>query len=269
MVLVGLFDDKFEIRSRVKLLVVIPIASLILTAGGLRIIDWPFSHLIPLPDALNYFFGVGLTVLWTVVVTTAFAILDHMDGLCAGVAAIAAAFFLVIALIEAQYLLAVLASSLIGACLGFLFWNKAPASIFMGDSGALLLGFLISSLGIMLRFFKLTPSTSWMIPVVVLGVPLFDLSLVVFSRIRRGVSPATSGKDHLSHRLSELGLGNRRAVQLVYLLCVVFGVLALILTQVGIRTAILLLLVVIELGIIAIARLENIPFRNPRTPSKR
>ena len=208
-------------------------------------------------DFLNFFFGVGLTILWTTIVTTAFAILDHMDGLCAGVAAIIAGFFLVLALVQGQFLLAVLASSLIGANIGFLFWNRAPASIFMGDSGALLIGFLISALAIMLRFWNLTPATSWMIPVVVLAVPLFDITLVVYSRIRRGLSPASGGKDHLAHRLTAFGMEKRKAVRIIYLATVLTGLLALLLAHVGIRTAILLFTGLVEVAIIAVAKLEE------------
>jgi UDP-GlcNAc:undecaprenyl-phosphate GlcNAc-1-phosphate transferase len=127
----------------------------------------------------------------------------------------------------------------------------------MGDSGALLLGFLISALAILLRFWNLTPVTSWMIPVVVLAVPLFDITLVVLSRIRRGLSPASAGKDHLAHRISNRGFGNKKAVRIIYLATFLTGLLALLLTQVGMRVAILLFVGLIEIAIYSIAKLED------------
>lgn len=266
MVLSGLADDKFDLKPGVKLLVVLPISSLILVMGGIRVEVWPFRELSSRWPPLHDFLGVLLTILWMVAVTTSFAILDNMDGLCAGLTSIAAGFFLILALADGQYLVALLASSLIGASLGFLWWNRSPASIFMGDAGALVVGFVISALAIMLKFPSLTPSTSWMIPTVVLAVPLFDTFLVVFSRLRRGLPPASSpGKDHLSHRLANLGLGNVGAVRAVCILSLACGLLALILTRLPVGTACALFGALTVLGMVVVTGLERMLDRQPAT----
>ena len=109
------------------------------------------------------------------------------------------------AAMSGQYLVGALSAALLGACLGFLIYNFNPASIFMGDTGSLFLGFLLAALGIKLRF-PANPFVTWMVPVLVLGVPIFDTTLVTISRLRRGVNPLTTpGKDHLSHRLVKRG----------------------------------------------------------------
>src|SRR5690606_30123916 len=130
-----------------------------------------------------------------------------------------------------QYLVAALSAALLGACLGFLRYNFAPANIFMGDAGAYFLGFWLAVLGIQLRFPQNVNFVSWMVPVMVLWIPIFDTSLVVISRLRRGVHPFTAGKDHLSHRLVEVGLGQREAVLVIYLLAGICGMVALFITE--------------------------------------
>ena len=136
LLLVGIVDDYVSLNSRLKLIVAIPFAGLILAVGGFRITAFPLSNwLAGWPEAA-LIVSFLLTILWVVVVTTAFTILDHMDGLCAGLAAVASAFFLFFAIVEGQFLVGILAAAMLGANLGFLKWNFKPASIFMGDGGA-------------------------------------------------------------------------------------------------------------------------------------
>ena len=150
-------------------------------------------------------------------ITSAFAILDHMDGLCAGLAALAACFFWLFAFMQDQVLASLLTVAMLGASLGFLKWNFKQASIFMGDSGAMFVGLMMSAMGIMLGFNDTTIQTGWMIPILILGIPIFDSTLVVVSRSRRGLAPSQSpGKDHTAHRLAALGLGEYKAVLLLY-----------------------------------------------------
>jgi UDP-GlcNAc:undecaprenyl-phosphate GlcNAc-1-phosphate transferase len=132
-----------------------------------------------------------------------------MDGVAAGISTVAAAFFTLIAAMNGQYLVSALAAAVVGACLGFLRYNLPlpRASIFMGDAGALFLGFILAILGIKLRFPDNVNFVTWMVPVLVLGVPIFDAALVFVSRFRRRVSLMRGGVDHFSHRLSRLGMG--------------------------------------------------------------
>jgi UDP-GlcNAc:undecaprenyl-phosphate GlcNAc-1-phosphate transferase len=225
---VGVLDDRKLLHHQVKLMGAMPLSALMLIVGGVKF-DL-FANLLggalpPLPVLIADY---ALTFFWVVGITAAFSILDHMDGLCAGVAAVASAFFLFCAVSSGQILVGTLAASMLGAALGFLIWNFKPAKIFMGDGGAMFLGFMMAALGIKLRFPELPMVTSWMIPVLILGVVIFDTTLVTISRSRRGLVPFTSpGKDHTAHRLVNLGLGQRGAVLSLYGLGIASGVLAL------------------------------------------
>jgi len=215
----GIWDDRWGLRPLLKL------AGQAVAAALLIATDVSIS-LFPIP-ALN----VAATLLWVIGITNALNLLDNMDGLSGGVAAIASAFFLLMAVMSGQRLVAALSAALLGACLGFLVYNFNPASIFMGDTGSLFLGFILAATGIKLRFDNVTFVT-WMIPVLVLGLPIFDTTLVVVSRLRRGLNPLTTpGKDHVSHRLVALGMTHREAVLTLYVLCGTLGVLAVFVTQ--------------------------------------
>ncbi|HAJ38694.1 MAG TPA: undecaprenyl/decaprenyl-phosphate alpha-N-acetylglucosaminyl 1-phosphate transferase, partial [Chloroflexi bacterium] len=173
-----------------------------------------------------------ITVVWVVGITNALNLLDNMDGLSGGVAMIAAVFFTLLAALSDQYLVGALAAALAGACAGFLIYNWNPAHIFMGDAGSLFLGFMLAAVAIKLRFPTNSVVVTWMIPLLVLGLPIFDTSLVFISRLRRGKNPLTTpGKDHISHRLAFL-LGSRReAVLVCYLICCAFGLAAIFVSQ--------------------------------------
>lgn len=213
----GLWDDRRGLGAGAKLAAQL-VGALILMASGVAV-D------LPLPPGGDE----ALTLLWIVGVTNALNLLDNMDGLSGGVGAIAAAFFLGLAAGSGQYLVGALAAAMLGACLGFLRYNFNPASIFMGDTGSLFLGFILAALGILLRFPANERWVTWMIPLLVLAVPLFDTTLVFVSRLRRGKNPLTTpGKDHLSHRLVERGLTRRQAVVAIYGAAVVGGLLALV-----------------------------------------
>ena len=175
---------------------------------------------------------VIITVFWVVGITNAFNLLDNMDGLSGGIAMIAATFFTLLAAMGDQYLVGALAAALAGACAGFLIYNWNPAHIFMGDTGSLFLGFLLAAVAIKLRFPSNSVTVTWMIPVLVLAVPILDTSLVFFSRLRRGKNPlTTAGKDHLSHRLAQLTGSRREAVLICYLVGGAAGLAAVFLTE--------------------------------------
>ena len=118
-----------------------------------------------------------------------------------------------------------------GSAVGFLIYNFNPASSFMGDMGALVLGFVLAVLGIKLKFGAQPPSVTWMVPLLVLALPLFDISLVVFTRIMEGRSPGQAGKDHTSHRLMSLGLSQRWTLFVLYGACLFFGTLGVLVSS--------------------------------------
>ncbi len=220
--LTGLIDDYRPLPAWAKLAGQLA-GCLILAAFGVRV-------RLPLPAALNY----AITLLWLLGITNAINFLDNMDGLSAGIAAVIASFILLLALTNGQFLVAALSAALLGACLGFLRYNFPPARIFMGDVGSLFLGFLLAAMGIQLRFPDNSNFVTWMVPIFLFGLPIFDMTLVVVSRLRRGLSPNTAGRDHTSHRLVRLGFSPREAVLILYLFCGVLGMMALYITQASI-----------------------------------
>jgi len=216
----GIWDDRWGLRPLAKLFGQVG-AALLLYFTGVKVAFLPHPLL-----------NLAAHLLWVVGITNGLNLLDNMDGLSGGVAAIASAFFLLIAAMNGQYLVGALAAALLGACLGFLVYNFNPASIFMGDTGSLFIGFVLAAVGIKLRFPDNVDIVTWMVPVVVLGLPIFDTALVVVSRLRRGLNPLTHpGKDHVSHRLVAMGFTQREAVLILYLVCCALGVLAIFITQ--------------------------------------
>jgi UDP-GlcNAc:undecaprenyl-phosphate GlcNAc-1-phosphate transferase len=255
-------DDRGWLHHQVKLFLAMPLAAAILLASGVR--ANVFSVL--LGGSTGFWMDVVLTVLWVVGITASFSILDHMDGLCAGVAAMASVFFAMAAYLNGQTVVATLAAATLGAAAGFLRWNFKPAKIFMGDGGAMFLGFLMATLALKLRFEHATNLAGWLAPVLILSATIFDTSLVTISRSRRGLLPfATPGKDHSAHRLVNLGLGQRGAVLLIYLagaICGGAGVLVSYLSTVG--AAIVGVLLALSM-LVAIAWLERAPYERQKS----
>lgn len=174
---------------------------------------------------------VLITIVWVIGVTNAMNLMDNMDGLASGVAAIAALTYAAIAFINGQFLVTALALALAGSCLGFLLHNRFPARIYMGDSGALFIGFTLAALGIRVDLADAPPLTALLVPVLVLAVPILDTSVVVLSRLARRLSPFTGGRDHLSHRLVRRGMSVPGAVRRLWLIAALTGAITLLLPQ--------------------------------------
>jgi len=258
LVLVGSLDDGGVLHHQIKLLVAMPLATLILIAAGIHATVFSGIFGAGLVWAAA---DIGLTLLWVVGVTAAFSILDHMDGLCAGVASLAAAVFLFYAVSAGQVLVGILAAAVLGASLGFLRWNFNPARIFMGDGGAMFLGFMMATLGLKLRVAGMPDLHAAAIPVFILAVPIFDTTLVTISRSRRHLVPFTSpGKDHTSHRLSNLGLGHKRAVLVLWAAGAVSGGVGVMLGRVSTTTGLWIVAVAGAIAAMAIVALERCRF---------
>lgn len=241
----GIWDDRQALRPGPKLLAQAVVTSLVI-ASGVRV------HLFA-----NVWLDGLVTLVWLLFVTNGVNYLDNMDGLCGGVSAIAAGYFLLLAIQSGQYLVGALAAALLGATLGFLFYNFNPASVFMGDGGSLFLGFLLAVVGIKLRFPSNVTLVTWMIPLLVLAVPLLDTTLVTLSRLRRGISPFTAGKDHISHRIVKLGWTHREAVLLLWVAGCATGSLALFVTNANVFEAYTVATVVSLLALTALVKLEH------------
>lgn len=244
--LTGLWDDRFGMPARLKLLAQIVAAAALIATGvqvhlfGLWWLDW------------------AITLLWLVGITNAVNLMDNMDGLAAGISAVAAVAFLVLAALEGQGLVASLAAALLGAAAGFLFYNFAPAVSFMGDAGSLTLGFMLAVLGLKIEFRQLPLGATWMAPIVVLGALIFDTTLVCVSRVRRGRSIFQGGSDHTSHRLVQLGLSAPRAVLTLYVAAGALGLLALYLTRASVWQANLIFGALVAVGGITLLAFERI-----------
>jgi len=254
---VGFLDDGGLLHHQVKLFIGMPVAALFLLASGIH--AQFFSGFIP--GVAGAILDGCLTVVWVVGITASFSILDHMDGLCAGIAAVAAGFFTLSASLNGQTIVRTLGAATLGAALGFLRWNFNPAKIFMGDGGAMFLGFLMAALSLKIRPDGEVFPYTWLVPVLILGVPIFDTTLVSISRARRGLLPFTSpGKDHTAHRLSNVGLGHRGAVLLLYCIAVLCGSLAILVPHVSAVTAYTLAAILVVCALIAMLFLESAPY---------
>ena len=193
-----------------------------------------------------------VTVLWVVGITNAFNLLDNMDGLSAGIAGIASMSFFAVAASNGQFLVAGLSLALGGCALGFLRHNFHPARVYMGDSGALFFGFLISYVGLKLQLEVPSP-VSVLVPVLVCSVAILDTTLVTIARLRHGLSPFQGGRDHLSHRLVKVGLPVPIAVLVLYAAATSAAVISFVLTRVDRTSAwILSALVFVLLGTLGV-----------------
>ncbi|MGK7905043.1 MAG: MraY family glycosyltransferase [Hormoscilla sp.] len=225
---VGLYDDLQGLNPLPKLLGQIVAAFAIILSGLMVDISG------------IYWLDIAITMFWIVGICNAMNLLDNMDGVSAGVAAIACLFFGAIGLHQGQIGVAIVSAALSGATLGFLRFNWHPATIFMGDAGSLLLGFILAALGLMVGF-PTNLEHSAIMPIFILAIPIFDTTLVTISRLRRGLRITDGGKDHTSHRLVKLGLSIRKTAATIYLaalLCGAGSLLATLLPFAGIKYAI-------------------------------
>ena len=224
LALVGLVDDLRHVSPAYRIAAEIAAAVVVWSTGA--------GVIVTTSEAVNF----GLTVLWFVGITNAFNLLDNMDGLAAGIAAISGLTIFAIAMANGQFLAAALAVSLAGCAIGFLRHNFHPARIYMGDGGALFLGFLIAYLCVKLRF-EDGRLVSALVPVLVCSVAIFDTTLVTISRLASGRSPFLGGRDHVSHRLVRLGLSVPVAVGTIYSGTIGIGILTYVVSGVDPRSA--------------------------------
>jgi UDP-GlcNAc:undecaprenyl-phosphate GlcNAc-1-phosphate transferase len=169
-----------------------------------------------------------LTFLWIVGITNAFNFVDSMDGLAIGLAGMGTTFFILVSLDAGQLLLSQQSVLLLGACIGLYIFNSPPARLFLGDSGAQTLGFILGVIAIVYRPQGAFQSSSWVVPIMLLGVPIFDMVLVVYSRLRRKKPVYTAARDHTYHRLEALGWSSGKAVLIMQVISLLLGCLAFV-----------------------------------------
>jgi UDP-GlcNAc:undecaprenyl-phosphate GlcNAc-1-phosphate transferase len=215
-VLTGLYDDKFNMSAKHKLLLQFVAASIAVIWGKVEI-----SAFISYP-----YLSWGITVFWIVLIMNAVNFFDNMDGLAAGTATIAFAFFSITAAMHGQYFVAALGAAFTGATLGFWFFNHSPAVIFMGDSGSLLLGYMLAVMSCMVTYYKTDSGDSplsILIPFFILAIPLFDTAAVVIIRLKNHKHIYIGDNNHISHRFLKMGLSRKTSVFLVHLLVLTIG----------------------------------------------
>jgi len=215
--LFGLWDDARRLSPRWKLVGQL-LATIILISQGVYI------RMLGNMTALN----IVLTLIWTIGITNAFNLVDSMDGLVIGLAAIAAAFFMLVTVDAGQTSLSLLSAIILGSSIGMMYFNALPARTFLGDSGAQFLGFVLAALGIAYTPPGLPQPSSWFVPILLLSVPIFDTSLVTLSRLVQRKAVYQAGLDHTYHRLINLGWPSSRAVLSMHLCAVISGCLAFV-----------------------------------------
>jgi UDP-GlcNAc:undecaprenyl-phosphate GlcNAc-1-phosphate transferase len=205
--------------------------------------------------AVNWL-NIAVTVLWVVGITNAYNFVDSMDGLAVGLGAQAAAFFMFVTFDSGQNELSVLSAILLGACIGCFYYNAAPARFFLGDSGSQFLGFLLAGLAIAYNPPGFEQLASWYVPILLMGVPIFDIVLVVTSRLRRHRPIYKASRDHTYHRLVLLGFSSNRAVLSMHISALLLGCLAFIALGLTPLLANLIFAAVVAVGIAALIFLE-------------
>ena len=256
IVVLGVVDDKYDLNAKLKLVVQILAAAIPVSQGVvIRYISHPFGFL-GVPYLSLGVLAVPVTICWIVAITNAVNFIDGLDGLSVGVCSISSLSMGIIALMLGQSNEAVILAALLGACLGFLPYNFNPAKIFMGDTGATFLGFMLACMAVS-GLFKLYAVISFVVPILVLGVPLFDICFACIRRLCHHVSPMHADRSHIHHRLIDSGFNQRQSVLILYVVASLMGILAVQVSTSGAGKALMVLITVVVVGCIALAILTR------------
>ena len=230
IVILGVVDDITPLPAKLKFVVQILAAILPVSHGVvIRVISNPnlFS---PNPYwQMGNVVSVVITVLWIVGITNSVNLIDGLDGLANGVSAISATTMLVLALLVSQAQVAIVMAALVGACIGFMPYNMNPAKMFMGDTGATFLGYILATMSIQ-GLFKFYAVISFAVPFLILGLPIFDTAFAMIRRMAHGQSPMHPDRGHIHHRLIDMGLSQKQAVASLYVISAILGLSAVVLT---------------------------------------
>ena len=249
--IMGVIDVCKNLPAKLKFVIQIIAALVVVFAGDIKIDVFTNPNFLSdnpywvLPEWLS----VTLTVIWIVFITNAVNFIDGLDGLAAGVSAIMSISLVFISIRVGEYSIAILGIALMGSCFGFLPFNFNPAKIFMGDTGSTFLGFMLATLSIQ-GVFKSYAVISFAVPLLILGLPLFDALFAMIRRILRGQSPMTADRGHLHHRLVDMGFSQKQTVFILYAISGVLGITAVLLAESGVLRALLLVICVLILLLI-------------------
>ncbi|MBQ7985948.1 MAG: undecaprenyl/decaprenyl-phosphate alpha-N-acetylglucosaminyl 1-phosphate transferase [Clostridia bacterium] len=254
----GIVDDCKNLDAKFKFLIQILAALVVMIGGNIRITVFTNPNIfsdnpyLVLPWWLS---GIA-TIVWIVFITNAVNFIDGLDGLAAGVSAIMSVSLVFISIRVGEYWVAVVGLALMGACFGFLPFNFNPAKIFMGDSGSTFLGFILASLSVQ-GVFKSYAIISFAVPLLILGLPLFDAMFAMIRRVYHGQSPMKADRGHLHHRLIDMGFSQKQTVFILYAISGILGITAVLLAEYGSMRALVLMIAVL-IFIVVVGRLPKI-----------
>ena len=232
IVVLGVVDDIMALPAMLKFVVQI-CAALIPTLNGVVIQALSNPNIFSEnPYWSLEWLSVPVTVLWIVAVTNSVNLIDGLDGLACGVSTISATTVLVIALIASEAQVALVMAALVGACVGFMPYNQNPAKLFMGVTGSTFLGYILATMSIQ-GLFKFYAVISFVVPFLILGLPIFDTAFAFIRRIAHGQSPMHADRSHIHHRLIDMGLNQKQAVATLYVISAILGLSAVVLTTGG------------------------------------
>lgn len=261
IMLTGLIDDFVDLSPKKKLLLQFLAAS-ILVVGGVTIksLTYPFSKTgASQIIELSLLVSIPITLFWIVGITNTINLIDGLDGLSAGVTAISSISLMIVAYKLGYKETVVISGIVAGSTLGFLPYNFNPAKIFMGDAGALFLGFMLSAISIE-GVMKSSAAIAVVVPIMILGIPIFDTTFAICRRLAKGQHPMQADKGHLHHRLLRHGYSQRKTVIILYGVSIVFGLIAISITKVNSRRSVELSLILFAAAIIfavVVGRLEK------------
>ena len=251
IVVLGVMDDIMALKALPKFLVQI-------AAAGVAVYHGCVIQFVSNPNVFSDYsyvnlgwIAVPLTIVWIVAITNAVNFIDGLDGLAVGVSAISTASLLVIALMVQEWAICVILAALLGSCLGFIPYNMNPAKIFMGDTGATFLGFILACLSVQ-GLFKFYAVISFAVPFLVLGVPIFDICFAFLRRILKGQNPMKADRGHVHHRLIDMGFNQKQAVAISYMLTALLGLAAVLLTTSGELKALILIGAILVVGAVGV-----------------
>ena len=250
IVVLGVVDDSAPLRAGFKFLVQI-MAALVAVYHGVVVqiltnpnvfSDQPYWHL--------GWASIPITVLWIVGITNSVNLIDGLDGLACGVSTISAGTMLLIALLVSEGQTALIMAALVGACVGFMPFNKNPAQMFMGDTGSTFLGYILATVSIQ-GLFKYYAIISFAVPFLILGLPMFDTLFAIVRRLAHGQNPMSPDRGHIHHRLIDMGLNQKQAVAALYVVSSILGLSAVVLTTGGAMRAMIFLFAVAVVSFLA------------------
>ena len=266
IVAVGVVDDSHPLGAGIKFILQI-VAALIAVWHG--VIIQAIAN--PLPFGGNPYWNFGImavpiTVIWIVAVTNSVNLIDGLDGLADGVSTIAALTMLIIALLMGNMEMAVLCAALVGSCIGFIPYNRNPAKIFMGDTGATFLGYMLATVSVT-GLFKLYAIISFLVPFIILGFPIFDTASAFLRRILKGQNPMKADRSHTHHKLIDMGMNQKQAVATLYMVAGVLGLCAVMIVTSGYLKVLLSVIALVGMAY-TVTRIARYPHDHPKAAAQ-